>query len=116
MPASPGLSTVRWAAITAFRLVPHEKTTMSRLLPAALLITLAQPALADWQEELAAQLRWDEECEVAFYSGVIERMVNGRQVVIAKAHCEDGRVFDAIQRDEFQDFELNECTPDEQAC
>lgn len=89
---------------------------MSRLLPAALLITLAQPALADWQEELAAQLRWDEDCDVAFYSGVIERTVDGQQVVVAKAHCEDGRVFDAIQRDEFQDFELNECTPDEQAC
>ena len=89
---------------------------MQKLLLAVLLIAVAQPALADWQEELAAQLRWDEECKVAFYSGVIERVVDGRQVVIAKAHCEDGRVFDAIQRDEFQDFELNECTPEEQAC
>ena len=38
------------------------------------------------------------------------------EVVIAKAHCEDGRVFDALQRDEPEDFELNECTPTEQAC
>lgn len=89
---------------------------MAKLLLAVLLVVVAQPALADWQEDLAAQLRWDEECEVAFYSGVIERMVDGQLVVIAKAHCEDGRVFDAIQRDEFQDFELNECTPKEQAC
>jgi len=89
---------------------------MARLLPAVVVIVLAQPALADWRDDLAAQLRWDENCAVAFYSGVIERMVDGHLVVVAKAHCEDGRVFDAIQRDEFQDFELNECTPKEQAC
>ncbi|MDF2781945.1 MAG: hypothetical protein K0S96_1749, partial [Geminicoccaceae bacterium] len=28
----------------------------------------------------------------------------------------DGRVFDAFQRDELEEFEINECTPTEQAC
>lgn len=83
---------------------------------AALLIGLATPAHASWQDDLAAQLRWDHQCQVAFYSGVIERMVNGQQVVIAKAHCEDGRVFDAIQKNELEEFEINECTPKEQSC
>jgi len=83
---------------------------------AAILIALATPALAGWQDDLAAQLRWDHQCQVAFYSGVIERMVNGQQVVIAKAHCEDGRVFDAIQKNELEEFEINECTPKEQTC
>jgi hypothetical protein len=87
-----------------------------RLWPAAVLIALATPALAGWQDDLAAQLRWDHECQVAFYSGVIERVVNGQQVVIAKAHCEDGRLFDAIQHNELEEFELNECTPKEQSC
>lgn len=89
---------------------------MRKLLIASVLIGFAQPGLAAWQDDLAAQLRWDENCDVAFYSGVIERMIDGHLVVIAKAHCQDGRVFDAIQRDEFQDFELSECTPEEQAC
>ncbi len=85
-------------------------------MPAAILITLAQPALANWQEDLAAQLRWDHDCKVNFYSGVIERVIDGNQVVIAKAHCDDGRVFDAIQHNELEEFEINECTPKEQAC
>lgn len=76
----------------------------------------AAPAAADWQEDLAAQMRWDHECQVSFFSNVIERDVDGQPVVIAKAHCEDGRVFDAIQRNAFEDFEVNECTPVEQAC
>jgi hypothetical protein len=37
-------------------------------------------------------------------------------VVIAKAHFEDGRTFDAAQRNELEDFEITECTPTEQAC
>jgi hypothetical protein len=88
---------------------------LARLLPAALLAAAA-PALADWQEDLAAQLRWDHECVVQFYSGVIERMIDGQVVVIAKAHCEDGRTFDATQRNELEDFDITECTPTEQAC
>jgi hypothetical protein len=89
--------------------------TTARLTPAALL-ALAAPALAAWEEDLAAQLRWDYQCLVQYYSGVIERMVDGQLVVIAKAHCEDGRTFDAIQHDELEDFEITECTPTEQAC
>ncbi|MGH6905473.1 MAG: hypothetical protein ACREIR_22365 [Geminicoccaceae bacterium] len=84
--------------------------------PVAALLAVASPALADWQDDLAAQLRWDHECLVQYYSGVIERMVDGQLLVIAKAHCEDGRTFDAIQRDELEDFEITECTPTEQAC
>jgi hypothetical protein len=83
---------------------------------AALLIASATPAHASWQDDLTAQLRWDHQCQVAFYSDVIERLVNGQQVVIAKAHCEDGRVFDAIQKNELEEFQINECTPKEQSC
>ena len=85
-------------------------------MPAAALLATSSPALADWQEDLAAQLRWDHECIVRFYSGVIERMIDNQMVVIAKAHCEDGRTFDATQRNELEDFEITECTPTEQAC
>ena len=89
---------------------------LAGLLPAAALLAPATPALADWQDDLAAQLRWDHECVVQFYSGAIERLIEGQMVVIAKAHCDDGRTFDAIQRNELEDFELPECTPTEQAC
>ena len=79
-----------------------------RLLPAAALLAMTSPALANWQDDLAAQLRWDHECLVEYYSGVIERMVDGQLLVIAKSHCEDGRTFDATQRDELEDFEIKE--------
>jgi hypothetical protein len=79
-------------------------------------LVFALPAAADWQADLAAQLRWDHDCNVQFISNVVERVIDGRLVVIAKAHCDDGRVFDALQRDEFTDFELTECTPVEQSC
>ncbi|MEM7023730.1 MAG: hypothetical protein AAF637_14230 [Pseudomonadota bacterium] len=89
-------------------------------LPAAIctmtLIALSGPALAEWEEDLAAQLRWDHDCKVNFYSGVIERVVEGNLLVIAKAHCEDGRLFDAIQHNELEEFEISECTPVEQSC
>jgi hypothetical protein len=77
---------------------------------------LSKVAMADWEEELAARLLWDLNCTVALISGVIEREIDGELVIIAKAHCEDGRLFDAVRRHEFEDFELNECRTDEQAC
>jgi hypothetical protein len=83
---------------------------------ALVLMVIAWPARANWEDDLAAQLRWDHNCVVEFYSGVIERLVEGNLVVIAKAHCEDGRTFDAIQNNELEEFEINECTPTEQAC
>ena len=51
-----------------------------------------------------------------YYSGVIERMVDGQLLVIAEAHGDDGRIFVAIQRDELEDFEITECTLTEQGC
>jgi hypothetical protein len=82
-----------------------------------LTIALAWPAhAAGWEENLADQLRWDHDCKVTFYSGVIERVIQGNLVVIAKAHCEDGRLFDAIQHNELEEFEISECTPVEQSC
>lgn len=89
---------------------------MRKLVVALGSLFLVSPALADWQEDLAQQLRWDHECQVAYYSGVIERLVEGNLVVIAKAHCEDGRTFDALQENEIEEFEITECTPTEQAC
>ena len=44
---------------------------LAALVPAAALLATASAALADWQEDLAAQLRWDHECVVQFHSGVI---------------------------------------------
>ena len=93
-----------------------HRRVLARSLAVMALSATAAPALADWQDDLAAQLRWDHGCKVQYYSGVIERMIDRQLLVIAKAHCEDGRTFDAIQRDELELFEITECTPTEQGC
>jgi hypothetical protein len=79
-------------------------------------IGFSQAAMADWQEDLVAQLLWDLDCTVALISGAMEREIEGERVIIGKVHCEDGRVFDAIRRHELDDFEVTQCTTDEQAC
>jgi hypothetical protein len=42
---------------------------------------------------------------------VTERVANGQQVVIAKIHCEDSRVFDAVQRNELESSRLTSARP-----
>ena len=68
------------------------------------------PAVAqEWQAQLTEQMLRDYDCEVAFFSQVGERMVNGDQVVLAKVHCIDKRAFES--------FELHPCeNPNNRVC
>lgn len=85
-----------------------------RALLATAILLDAGTASAGWQEDLAVELRAAKGCSVAYLSQVVERLVDGRQVVLAKAHCEDGRVFDASRTDPMMPFELKECQPAKQ--
>lgn len=78
----------------------------------------AGAASAGWQEDLAVEIRAAKGCSVAYLSQVVERLVDGRQVIFAKAHCEDGRVFDASRTDALAPFDFKECRPaaQPQAC
>ena len=84
---------------------------------ALLMVTLglaAAPAWsqAGWQADLAAEIDLAVGCEVVYLSHVVERVVDGKQLVMAKVHCRDQRVFDAMRPDEFEAFRFNECEPD----
>ena len=71
----------------------------------------------EWQPELTDQMLRDHDCEVAFYSQVTEREVNGNQVVLAKVHCTDKRSFDAYRDSAIEPFEIHPCEkPDNKAC
>jgi hypothetical protein len=84
--------------------------TRTMLLSLAVLLLLAAPAAAEsWQDDLNRQLDRDENCTVAFLSQVVERIVDGREIVIAKAHCEDKRAFDAYRDNRRQPFRVTEC-------
>ena len=89
-----------------------------RALAVGALLLDAGLASASWQEDLAVELRVAKGCTVTFLSQVVERSVDGRQVIFAKAHCEDGRVFDASWTDPAMPFDFKECPPPSgpQAC
>jgi hypothetical protein len=72
---------------------------------------------AGWKANLTEEIRDAHDCEVSFLSHVIERDIKGRAVIMAKAHCEDNRAFDAIRQDEGEMFTFTECRKrDERHC
>ncbi len=80
--------------------------TLSLLVSAA----LAAPALAGWEEELAEQIEYEHDCKVDFLSRIIERTVEGHEVVRAKVHCDDARSFEALRKGESDLFQFTETT------
>ena len=75
------------------------------------------PAWAQWEQELSIQIEEDLGCKVAFLSQVVDRVVDGRHIVMAKVHCEDERTYDAYRDDDLMLFDFKECEPpDAQAC
>jgi hypothetical protein len=84
-----------------------------RGLLAAVIVGLAWSGLAaqeaGWQAELADEIALAESCKVEFLSQLVERTVNGQQVVMAKAHCRDKRVFDAWRNGAYAPFSFKEC-------
>jgi hypothetical protein len=94
--------------------MPARATVATATVIMALFATTPAPAQQDWQMDLANELLLMEDCEVSFLTQVVEREMNGRQVVMAKAHCVDGRTFDAIRDDTFAAFEFSICEPEEE--
>jgi len=84
--------------------------TRTTVLALAVLAFFALPAAAEgWQDDLTRQLDHEQKCTVAFFSQVVERTVDGREVVIAKAHCEDNRAFDVYRDNPRKPFRVTEC-------
>jgi hypothetical protein len=86
---------------------------------AAAMAALAIPAAAqesNWQALASSLLMTEKNCEVQFYSGVVERVIDGKQLVIAKAHCKDKRAFDVSRNSQFEPFTFKECQPQPTAC
>ena len=79
------------------------------LLVLLLAFALTRSAAAQWQDELTRQIARDEGCEVSFLSHVIEREIDGRQIVMVKVHCTDERDFDALRDDKFKPFQFTAC-------
>jgi hypothetical protein len=86
---------------------------------AATVLALALPAQAqksDWQTLLNNRLMTEKNCEVVFYTGVVERTIDDKETVIAKAHCKDKRAFDVARSSQFELFTIKECQPQPTTC
>ncbi len=79
-----------------------------------LCLAAAGHAQTDWQAELADEILIMEDCEVSFLTQVVERTIDGREVIIAKVHCTDGRTFDASRDDAFAAFDFALCEPEDE--
>ena len=77
----------------------------------------AQAAEDEWGPLLTDQMAVEYGCEVAFFSQVAERDVDGNVVVLAKVHCQDKRTFDAYRPGSFEVFEIHPCeNPNNRVC
>ncbi|SLN54881.1 hypothetical protein [Oceanibacterium hippocampi] len=70
---------------------------------------IAAQAQATWEIDLAEEVMAAENCDVEYLSHVVEREIDGKQLVMVKVHCRDARAFDAMRPDEFELFQFNEC-------
>jgi hypothetical protein len=83
-------------------------------IPAVIGLAAAGVAMAQgtWEQNLEDEILIMEDCEVSFLTQVVEREIEGRRVIMAKAHCVDGRTFDATRDDDFAAFEFRICEPE----
>ena len=96
---------------------------LQHVITAAIALALsAAPVVAqgpedEWGPLLTEQMAVEYDCEVAFFSQVAERELNGDVVVLAKVHCQDQRTFDAYRPGSFELFEIHPCeNPEHRVC
>jgi hypothetical protein len=64
-----------------------------------------------WLPELEQQLQDDKSCMLLYLVNVREYQLGGRDVVEAKAQCEDGRSFDVSRQGGEPQFTIKLCKP-----
>ena len=101
----------------SWRILPRIITGAASAIVLSLVAGTGQAAREDWAPVLTVQIFDEHQCVIAFLSQVVERRVDGRDVVIAKVHCEDDRAFDAYRAGSLGRFDLTECErPNREAC
>lgn len=84
--------------------------------PVLALVMFVAPAFASWHDDLAVDIEEEHNCEVAFLTQIVERVIDGKKFILAKVHCRDGRAFDAKRTDQYDIFEFKECEPQPTTC
>ncbi|MBL4721754.1 MAG: hypothetical protein JKY20_11570 [Alphaproteobacteria bacterium] len=70
-----------------------------------------------WRFDIREEALETHHCKIDYFSHVVERIINGKSVVMAKVHCGDSRAFDAIRNGEDEFFTFTKCRErDERVC
>ena len=72
--------------------------------------------VASWQNVLREQMTYDYDCEIRELTNVEVRFVDGEQIVAAKVHCVDSRIYNASRLDEYDEFEVKPCENSAAGC
>ena len=85
--------------------------TASLLIVSPILISqsFAQSKNPAWTDKLSEQLAVEQECEVAFFTTVVETERDGKNFYAARSHCVDGRQFDGERLGDAGKFEIKAC-------
>lgn len=94
-------------------MLAHVSCSIGRFLAPLGLVFVAGNALAaevaSWQNVLREQMTYDYDCEISELTDVEVRFVNGAQIVLAKVHCADSRIYNASRLDEYDEFQVKPC-------
>jgi Ni/Co efflux regulator RcnB len=71
----------------------------------------AQDQAPAWRDALERQLLKEHQCKVMYLTNIRERKEGSREVVQARAHCDDSRAFDVKRLDRGLRFDSQECGP-----
>ncbi|WP_119169100.1 hypothetical protein [Algihabitans albus] len=97
-------------------------TLVAGVLLSALVLTLPMGGSSaadgeDWRQQLVDQLAEEEGCVVSFFSQVSVVRQDGREIIAARAHCDDRRAFDVTRISPATAFDLQACdTSEERTC
>lgn len=64
-----------------------------------------------WQALLRQQLVAELNCELNYTTNVRKYELGGQQMVDARAHCKDKRMYDVSWRPELEKFDIRSCEP-----
>jgi hypothetical protein len=73
----------------------------------------ALPQTEKWETDLATQLQSEHKCTLNYLTSTRNFILLGRETLETKAHCIDGRAFDATRSDDPKQFDIKKCSPDE---
>ncbi len=72
-------------------------------------LALGQSSNTAWTDKLSKQLASEKQCEVAFFTQLVEIPKQGKNYYSARAQCVDGRQFDGDRLGEDAPFQIETC-------